>query len=537
MVFGMRWAIRAASLGAGIAAVAVLAAQGDREWTGDVLVRVRDGRSVGLWPALAPEVRVAESPAGSDVRRLRFPSLSRDEAVRRARSLPGVVYAEPNWRTRIAQSNDPRLGEQWAWPRVDLFRAWNLTRGQGIRVAVLDTGVDASHPDLAGRLTGGANFTSQNFGDFADRNGHGTMCAGLVAANRNNGIGIAGVAPEALVMPIKVLGDNGSGNIEQLVAGIRYAVQNGAQILSISIAASGPSDLLRQAIDEATNRGLLVIAAAGNGGTMTQVFPGAYPNVLTVAATTRNDQRASFSSYGTWVDVAAPGVDILSTAVGGGYTTLSGTSMSAPIVAGQAALVFQNLGARATAIQVRRRIESTCDRVGDFVVHGRINVARSVGADQPPPPTLGTQHFADRFSVAGATVAGGGLGDLSGADGRHLSLRASGAVRGPALALLRLRVPVRTPERGGGLSLTVQGASSSSLQCTAYLQDARTRAWRRLGTLALGPSPTTLTLPPPDRSISGGTVTIVLVAKHAGGAGFEVAWDLVRITSSDGGGG
>jgi thermitase len=234
--------------------------------------------------------------------------------------------------------NDARFAEQWALPVVGLPEAWTaLPSGQTVIVAVIDSGVCLNHPDLQGRIIAGYDFVD-NDNDPSDVFGHGCGVAGVIAANANNGIGIAGVAPNAQIMPLRVLDAQGLGNYSNIASAIVYAADNGANIINLSLAGSNNSSILQQAVAYAIAHGVVVIAAAGNFNSPNTFYPAAYPSVIAVGSVDVNLQRSSFSNYGTFVDVYAPGRDILSTSINGDYAFNSGTSFAAPIVAGLTAL-------------------------------------------------------------------------------------------------------------------------------------------------------------------------------------------------------
>lgn len=234
--------------------------------------------------------------------------------------------------------NDSRFAEQWGLPVVGLPEAWAaVPSNRTVIVAVIDSGVCLNHPDLAGRVMAGYDFVD-NDNDPSDVFGHGCGVAGVIAANANNGIGIAGVAPNTRIMPVRVLDSRGLGNYSNIAAGIIYATDNGANIINLSLAGSTNSSVLEQAVAYAVSRGVIVIAAAGNFGSPNTYYPAAYPSVIAVGSIDVNLQRSSFSNYGTFVDVYAPGRDILTTNINGDYAFNSGTSFAAPIVAGITAM-------------------------------------------------------------------------------------------------------------------------------------------------------------------------------------------------------
>ncbi|GGN98878.1 S8 family peptidase [Saccharibacillus kuerlensis] len=232
---------------------------------------------------------------------------------------------------------------------VQLIQApalWERTRGAGVTIAILDTGCDTKHPDLADRIIGGYNFTNDDDGStdiYEDYNGHGTHVAGTIAG-ANSGSGAVGVAPEAKLLILKVLNGEGSGAHDWVIGGIDYAVQQGVDIISMSL--GGPDDLpdLHAAIQRAVEAGVLVVCAAGNEGDANETtneygYPGYYNEVISVGSVNLALQASAFSNSNNEVDLVAPGEGIFSTYPGGGYATLSGTSMATPHVSGALALI------------------------------------------------------------------------------------------------------------------------------------------------------------------------------------------------------
>lgn len=331
-----------------------------------------------------------------------------EHAARFYRSLRNVEYAEPNYilQTKLVP-NDPAYGQQYGLAKMQCAAAWDLSTGDpGVVIAIVDTGVQLNHGDLAAKIVPGYDFVN---GDTSadDDNGHGTHCAGIAAAVTNNGVGIAGVGFQCKIMPVKVLNAQGSGTISNVANGITWAVDNGAKVVSLSLGGSSGSQALQSAVDYAWNNGVVVVAAAGNENTSQPAYPGYYTNCIAVGSTDQNDQRSSFSNYGNWVDVAAPGSSIYSTYTGGGYQTLSGTSMATPAVAGLAGLLWSRLGGGATNSQVRNRIESTTDSVGTWLVKGRVNAQSALtGTGGGGPPALHTLAITPGTVFGGAAAQG-----------------------------------------------------------------------------------------------------------------------------------
>ncbi|GAA1027976.1 MULTISPECIES: type VII secretion-associated serine protease mycosin [Amycolatopsis] len=251
----------------------------------------------------------------------------------------------------------------WAQTRLVPERAWPLSRGGGQLVAVIDTGVDGSVPQLAGKVEPGQDIVRGNAPAQDDCVGHGTFVAGIIAASQTPGIGLAGVAPDARILPIRQTTNGQDGTNSRMATAIHAAVDAGARVLNISAASSFSTSDLESAVDYAASRDVLIVAAVFNDAQNENAvsYPAAYPKVLAVAAVGPDSQRASFSAVGDYVDIAAPGVNVLSLAPGGsGHVLGSGTSFAAPFVAGTAALVrarYPDL----TAAQVKHRLEATAD--------------------------------------------------------------------------------------------------------------------------------------------------------------------------------
>ncbi|GEA29687.1 hypothetical protein CBE01nite_29180 [Clostridium beijerinckii] len=238
--------------------------------------------------------------------------------------------------------NDPGYKYEWYISYTEADKAWPLIKQKReINVAVLDTGVDYTHPDLKNRVlkSKGYNFVDNN-SDTMDDNGHGTHVSGIIAANANDNIGIAGIdgTLDVKIIPIKVLDSNGEGDINDIVKGIKYAADNGADIINLSFGANEKSKLIAEAISYAKSKGVFVVAAAGNDNEDSDNISPAGDGAFTVAAMSYNYKKASFSDYGNCIKVSAPGVEILST-VPGGYEAWDGTSMAAPVATGIAAMV------------------------------------------------------------------------------------------------------------------------------------------------------------------------------------------------------
>jgi len=368
---------------------------------GEILVKFRET----IEPSEVNEVhkklggRVKETIPGIDVQVVTV-NRSVGEAISAYAKNRGVEYVEPNYIAHALEiPNDPDFSKQWGMNTIEAPGAWDTTiSNPEVLIAILDSGIDQNHKDLENKIFDNYNFTDS--GTIDDLYGHGTHVAGIAAASTNNNIGVAGVGYESKLMNAKVLGDNGSGYYSWIANGITWAADNGAKVINMSLGGPRKSITLEEAVNYAWQKGVVIVAAAGNSANPSKTYPAYYENCIAVAATDINDVKASFSSYGDWVDVAAPGANIYSTfpnheyAIGKelNYDYGNGTSMSVPHVAGIAALVWAtNFGTSNEA--VRGRIETTADPIsgtGKYWIWGRVNACSAVGGDcsvEPPEPT------------------------------------------------------------------------------------------------------------------------------------------------------
>ncbi|WP_376788680.1 S8 family peptidase [Thermoflexus sp.] len=330
------------------------------------------------------------------------PGQEPEAVVERLRQRPDVETAEVDREVRIALTpNDPYYYEyQWNLPKIRAPQAWDVSTGSSsVVIAIVDTGVDYTHPDLTSmRLRLGWDFV-HNDSDPMDDEGHGTHVAGIAGANTNNGVGIAGVCWGCDLLAVKVLAATGRGWDSWVAQGIRYAADWGAAsgkrtVINLSLGGRDPSRILADAVAYAQGKGALIIAAVGNDGQNQLVYPAAYPGVIGVAATDSDDQQASFSNSGAHVDLAAPGVDILSTFWGGtGYIFADGTSMATPHVAGVAGLVWSARPAltadQVCGILLRTAVDLGSPGRDDIYGYGRVNAEAAVRSLVPspgPPP-------------------------------------------------------------------------------------------------------------------------------------------------------
>ncbi len=398
-----------------------------------ILVKFKPGASL---PEVAQTHRrfggkVKETIPGIGVQVITVPKGQAKEKAKAYSSNRKVAYAEPDFVTEAVDSpDDPYFAYQWGLTTIGAPQAWDVTTGSpGINIAILDTGVDLDHPDLASKIVSNINFSTSPTVD--DVYGHGTHVAGIAAAITNNGIGVAGLGYSCTIMNVKIGGDTGTGTYSWLISGIIWAADNGAEVINLSVGGSSYSSALQDAVNYAWSKGVVVVAAAGNYGSTTPFYPAYYANCIAVASTDWHEAKSSFSNYGDWVDVAAPGDGIWATLKNGSYGYKSGTSMASPHVAGLAGLVCTVVsdtnGNGRVNDEVRARIEATCDDIGvTGIGAGRINAYEAVSggeATPPPPPTGGVTGTVtdaeDGSAMGGATVTDGARTTTTDAAGEY----------------------------------------------------------------------------------------------------------------------
>jgi subtilisin family serine protease len=249
----------------------------------------------------------------------------------------------------------------WGISRIGANQVWNNASGTGVIVAIIDTGIELTHPDLSNRVTTGYDFVN-NDSNPTDDNGHGTHVAGIVAST-SNGLGTIGVANTTTLMPIKELNNQGYGYLSDVAKGIYYATDHGAKVINLSLGTTYDSSTLKSAIQYAANKGIFIAAAAGNTSASTCEYPAAYSSSMCVVATDNNNKLASFSNTGG--EIAAPGVSNYSTYINGTYRYMSGTSMATPHIAGAAAVIFSYCK-DCSSSDVRALIKSTAVDLGNI---------------------------------------------------------------------------------------------------------------------------------------------------------------------------
>jgi len=308
----------------------------------------------------------------------------------------GVAYVELDSEVCVVGQTVP-----WGVDRIDADLVWKSVKGTGVKIAVIDSGIDYNHPDLSANYKGGYDYVNDD-SDPLDDHGHGTHVAGIIAAV-NNEEGVVGVAPEASLYGVKVLDESGRGWVSDLIAGIQWSIENGMDVVSMSLGTTSDCTSLRNICDKAYEAGMVLVAATGNNGDSDPdddvLYPARYDSVVAVAASDKNDERASWSSDGPEVELAAPGVGIYST-YKGDYAYMSGTSMACPHVSGTVALILKTSPSAYDAngngvwdpCEVRNKLRDAAYDLGEagkdnYYGYGLVNAEKATNSskDDTPP--------------------------------------------------------------------------------------------------------------------------------------------------------
>ncbi|MBD3178690.1 MAG: S8 family serine peptidase, partial [Candidatus Latescibacteria bacterium] len=414
---------------------------------GEIIVKFKEGINVENANRLflsQGAVELSVSPRAG-FRRMGVPEgTSLEDMLEMYRSNPSVEYAEPNYVYHAYMTpNDPYYTYQWHFPAISMGPAWDESTGSGVLVGIIDTGVAYENygsyqqaPDLNNtNFVAGYDFVN-NDSHANDDGAHGTHVCGTIAQSTNNSLGVAGTAFNCTVMPIKVLDSSGSGYVSDIADGIYYAADNGCQVINMSLGGNIGSTTLQNAVQYAHNAGVTIVCAAGNAGTSTPQYPAAYSECISVSAVRYDDSITDYSSYGSTIDICAPGGDISVDQNGDGYGDgvlqqthadgnptdfgyyfYEGTSMASPHVAGVAAMVIAAGGGSMSPSEVRDVLQSTATDLGasgwdQYYGYGKVNaydaVLEAQGGGNPPvaafsgSPTSGdaplTVNFTDQSS-------------------------------------------------------------------------------------------------------------------------------------------
>ena len=308
----------------------------------------------------------------------------------------GILASSPEMKAgRVAdfRSEDEKVAvtgvpSQWHLQKIMAEQAWKITAGSpNIIVAVLDSGIDIDHEDLSGKVLDSVNFTSSR--TVEDVYGHGTLIAGLIAASVDNSMGATGVAYSSSLLNVKVADDAGFTEQVAVARGIMWAADNGADIINLSVVLTRPSQMVEEAVKYARDKGCVIVAAAGNNSGLRPMYPAAYQDVISVAATDQNDRLPRWSNRGDWVTVSAPGVDIYSTLPDDRYAERSGTSFATALVSGEAALLYaiaQDTNCNGFINdEIKDAIQNQTDVMLDVTGKGRVNAQKAAETFTTPP--------------------------------------------------------------------------------------------------------------------------------------------------------
>jgi serine protease len=549
----------------------------------EILVKFKDDSRV----ILTEETSVLSISRRGGFRRLRVPEgKSIDEMLEQYRADPNVEYAEPNYIYHAYMTpNDTYYSYQWHMPAINVEAGWDISTGNGVLVGIIDTGVAYENyssyqqaSDLAGtNFVAGYDFVN-NDSHANDDNAHGTHVCGTIAQTTNNNQGCAGVAFNCTIMPIKVLDSGGSGYISDIADGIYYAADNGCQVINMSLGGSSGSTTLHNAVQYAHNAGVTIVCAAGNAGTSAPQYPASYEECISVSATRYDNTRPSYSSYGSTIDICAPGGDIgvdqngdgygdgvLQQTFAEGYPTdfgyyfYQGTSMASPHVAGTAAIVIAAGGGSMSPSEVRSILQSTATDLGasgwdQYYGYGKVNVYAAAlaaqGGGNPPvanfvgSPTSGeaplTVYFTDQssndptswdwdFGDGGTSTARNPNHQYTSAGTYTVSLTATNAYGSDTETkynYITVTQPGQAPvaqfsgsPTSGEAPLTVYFTDQSSNNPTSWDWD-------------FGDGGTSTAQNPSHQYTSAGSYTVALTAANAYGSDTETKYNYITVTQA-----
>ncbi|WP_345794074.1 S8 family serine peptidase [Thauera sp. JM12B12] len=399
------------ALGAALVPAQAVAAE-EAQWVpGRLLVQPRAGLSEAefdkiIKPHGGKQVGKIE---GINVRVIQLPPQASEKAVEALlKNNKHLKFAERDMIVPQDTTNDPYFGNAWHLPKIGAPTAWATGTGAGVTIAILDSGIDSKHPDLAGKVLPGWNFYDGN-SDLTDVTGHGTQVAGTAAAASNNATGVASIAGGAMILPGRIASTTGSASFSTMAKGVTWAADQGARLANISYGGARSSSTVQSAGQYLKSKGGLLVVSGGNSGA--EEIIAASDALIAVSGTTSTDAKASWSSFGSYIDVAAPGAGIWTTNRGGGYGSISGTSIASPATAGVLALMME-ANPKLGPDDLTKLLFSTAVDLGTagydkYFGHGRVNAAAAVQAaatatvSDTSAPTVSVSGLA-----AGATVSG-----------------------------------------------------------------------------------------------------------------------------------
>lgn len=412
----------AVALGAALLPASVSAADEARWAPGRLLVQPRAGLSEGEFDKIIKKHggKQVGKIEGINVRVIQLPPQASEKAVEALlRKNKHLKFAERDMMMKPdAVANDPYYGNAWHLSKIGVSSAWDVSTARGVTIAILDTGVDAGHPDLAAKLVPGWNCYDNN-SSTADVHGHGTAVAGTAAASTNNALGVAAPGAEAMLMPMRITDSSGYGYWSAAAQCLTWAADRGASVANISFAGVSGSSTVQSAAQYLKNKGGLTVVAAGNSSG--EELIAASSTMITVSATDSNDVKASWSSYGKYVDIAAPGTYIWTTTKGGSYQRWQGTSFASPVVAGVVGLM-KAANPQLPAADLEKVLFSTAKDLGSagwdaYYGNGRVDAAAAVkGAQLAQAADTTAPSVGIGSPVASSTVQGLVAIDVSASD-------------------------------------------------------------------------------------------------------------------------
>lgn len=470
---------------------------------GEVLVKFRPGTLLQATGAnVAIGAREIKTIPLIDVMHMKLPAnMSVSQAIQYYRNLPAVEYVEPNYVGEWTLTpNDPLFNQQYAPQIMQCPAAWDIGIGSpNVIVAIIDSGCRPNHPDLQSKYVGGLDMTQTPPGpNFGDLNGHGTHVAGISGAVTNNGFGVAGIGFNVGIMPLKV-GDAGPQSAAVIASLVHVANNAGSGVRVAQMSLTIPqSAALENAVNACWNNNVIVVCAAGNSNSQSPSFPAFYENVIAVGSTDSQDRRSPFSNFGNWVDVGAPGSNILSTYTNPDFDILSGTSMAAPQVSGLAGLLWAFSGLNTSNVDIRKWIESTTDPVvgSNPFVNGRVNALKALQA--ATPPTIPVTVHANKVTKIFGGNTSGGLNQLKHIDKKYYWIETA-LIQGVALrssAEVEFKLPNRDKVAGATLSTTANAAytkANAIANLVTYVWNFTTQSWDQVDNFVLPTSDTTRT--------------------------------------------
>jgi thermitase len=465
------------------------------------------------------------------------------QAIATLSHTPGIDKVEPNFIRHITQfvPTDPYYPLQYGPRLIGCEQGWNLTLGANIvTIGFVDTGIDLNNAEFSGRLkvATGSNLVANN-STPADDNDHGTHVAGIATAALNNSVGIAGVCPKATILPVKALDSSGSGTVANIAAGYMFAANNGADIVNASLGGTGASQTEQDAVNYVLNQGKLFVAAAGNSGDQgNQLFyPAAYPGAIGVGAVDSTGTYTTWSQYGSWVKVAAPGVHIYSTYPNGQYAYDDGTSMSSPHVAGALALLKSYAPTNTSNQQIENALFAGCTTLGSNTQYGLINVYNSLNLLTGSNTSVAINPFAAN-SYAG-TLVSGTANSLASVDSNFLIVNGANQADGTQLAGYQCTF-LLTHSLSSLVQISVNFAAEGTAASTGYIYAFNFLKGRydlvTKEVLSTNLTRANVLLRSPKPYVRAGELRLVVLASAAAGPPFTLTADQTALAVTTNGG-